>query len=149
MNQYDVIVVGAGPAGSMSAYHLAKAGARVLILDAQQFPREKACGGGIQQRAAQKIPFDFSSVIRGRLSGLSLTFNFAQNCVRTYPQHLVYSVLRSEFDQFLLAACADAGAEVRHGIKVLSVSNEAESAEVHTTKGVLQTQICHRRGWRK
>ncbi len=140
MNRYDVIIVGAGPAGSMSAFHLAKAGARVLVLDAQRFPREKACGGGVQQRAAQRIPFDFSSVVRGKLSGVELTFNFGQNCLRTYPEHLVYSVLRSEFDQFLLDQAIQAGARVQHGVKVTSVSSEQLSATVRTNAGDLNAR---------
>lgn len=43
-NQSDVIVVGAGPAGSMAAAVLARAGLRVLLLDREHFPRDKACG---------------------------------------------------------------------------------------------------------
>ncbi|MBV9154978.1 MAG: NAD(P)/FAD-dependent oxidoreductase, partial [Acidobacteriaceae bacterium] len=100
----------------------------------------KACGGGVQQRAAQRIPFDFSSVVRGRLSGFELTFNFGQNCLRTYPDDLVYSVLRSEFDQFLLAQAVRAGAHVQHGVKVLGVSSGPQSAEIQTSAGALSAR---------
>src|SRR5207302_3342964 len=44
---HDVAIVGAGPAGSTAAYHLATAGARVLLLDEATFPRDKPCGGGV------------------------------------------------------------------------------------------------------
>jgi geranylgeranyl reductase family protein len=46
----DVLVVGAGPAGAWAAYRLARAGARVTILDPSH-PREKPCGGGVTGRA--------------------------------------------------------------------------------------------------
>jgi flavin-dependent dehydrogenase len=49
-NQADVIVVGAGPAGSTTAYHLAKAGLDVLLLEKTAFPREKICGDGLTPR---------------------------------------------------------------------------------------------------
>jgi flavin-dependent dehydrogenase len=46
----DVIVVGAGPAGSMAAYILASQGVRVTILDKSTFPRYKVCGGGLTHK---------------------------------------------------------------------------------------------------
>jgi Dehydrogenases (flavoproteins) len=46
---YDVVVVGAGPAGSMAAYVAAKLGLKVLIIDRFRFPRIKPCGGGLTQ----------------------------------------------------------------------------------------------------
>jgi len=48
---YDTIVVGAGPSGSASAYHLARAGLRVLLIDKEKFPRDKVCGDGLNSRA--------------------------------------------------------------------------------------------------
>jgi menaquinone-9 beta-reductase len=51
----DVIVVGAGPGGSSTAYHLAKHGASVLILEKTEFPREKVCGDGLTPRAVKQL----------------------------------------------------------------------------------------------
>ncbi|NJA58521.1 geranylgeranyl reductase family protein [Streptomyces sp. NEAU-H3] len=51
----DVIVVGAGPAGSATAYHLAKAGLDVLLLEKTAFPREKVCGDGLTPRATKQL----------------------------------------------------------------------------------------------
>ncbi|MBH5335494.1 geranylgeranyl reductase family protein [Streptomyces pactum] len=51
----DVIVVGAGPAGSAAAYHLAKAGLDVLLLEKTAFPREKVCGDGLTPRATKQL----------------------------------------------------------------------------------------------
>src|ERR1700752_4752310 len=51
----DVIVVGAGPGGSATAYHLAKHGAKVLLLEKTEFPREKGCGAGLTPRAVKQL----------------------------------------------------------------------------------------------
>ena len=51
----DVIVVGAGPAGSAAAYHLANAGLDVLLLEKTAFPREKVCGDGLTPRGTKQL----------------------------------------------------------------------------------------------
>ncbi|MGW4891613.1 geranylgeranyl reductase family protein [Kitasatospora sp. NPDC004240] len=51
----DVIVVGAGPAGSTAAYHLACGGLDVLLLEKSSFPREKVCGDGLTPRAVKQL----------------------------------------------------------------------------------------------
>ncbi len=51
----DVIVVGAGPAGSATAYHLAQRGLDVLVLEKSAFPREKVCGDGLTPRAVKQL----------------------------------------------------------------------------------------------
>ena len=53
--QADVIVVGAGPAGSSTAYHLANAGVDVLLLEKSAFPRDKICGDGLTPRATKQL----------------------------------------------------------------------------------------------
>jgi geranylgeranyl reductase family protein len=53
--QADVIVVGAGPAGASTAYHLAQAGVDVLLLEKAAFPRDKICGDGLTPRAVKQL----------------------------------------------------------------------------------------------
>ena len=54
-NNSDVIVVGAGPAGSATAFHLARQGLNVTLFEKTSFPREKACGDGLTPRAVKQI----------------------------------------------------------------------------------------------
>src|SRR5215218_7482102 len=51
----DVLVIGAGPAGSATATHLARRGLHVALLDKAQFPREKVCGDGLTPRATRQL----------------------------------------------------------------------------------------------
>jgi geranylgeranyl reductase family protein len=51
----DVVVVGAGPAGSATAYHLARTGLDVALLEKTAFPREKVCGDGLTPRAVRAL----------------------------------------------------------------------------------------------
>jgi len=54
-DEADVIVVGAGPAGSTTAFYLAQAGLHVLLLEKSRFPREKVCGDGLTPRAVKAL----------------------------------------------------------------------------------------------
>src|ERR1700678_4655111 len=51
----DVIVVGAGPAGSTTAFYLAQAGLDILLLEKSRFPREKVCGDGLTPRGVRAL----------------------------------------------------------------------------------------------
>lgn len=52
---YDVIVVGAGPAGSSAAFHLVRNGADVLLVDRYAFPRDKCCGDAVMPPAFEEL----------------------------------------------------------------------------------------------
>ena len=63
VERFDVLVVGAGPAGSATAMRLARGGARVLLADSARFPRDKPCGGGLTGRALRHAPCDVAPVV--------------------------------------------------------------------------------------
>src|ERR1700757_5205815 len=135
-NKFDVIIIGAGPSGSMTGYYLAKAGVRVAIFDKQRFPREKACGGGLQVKAAERIPFDLKSVLRGTLRGITFSFRLGDMYSKRYHLPLVYSVLRIEFDNLLLEAAREAGATVYDNLKVTGVESlKPDLVSVQTNAG--------------
>jgi geranylgeranyl reductase family protein len=132
----DVIVIGGGPAGAMTAYHLAKAGVRVTVLEAKAFPRQKPCGGGLQWRAVSSIPFDLTPVLRGTIHGVSLSYGLGAPHQRSYSKPLAHTILRPEFDQFLLRQAEAAGALVLHGVRCRGFhTNNNTSISVQTSAG--------------
>jgi flavin-dependent dehydrogenase len=66
--QFDVIIIGAGVAGSSAAYDLANAGLNVLVLEKEKLPRYKTCGGGVVSRAVNLLPFDINPVVQTKIS---------------------------------------------------------------------------------
>ena len=115
MNAYDVIVAGAGPAGSMAARQLAERGARVLLLDKQRFPRDKPCGGGVTLRAASLQETDLSPVIERTVRGVRFTLRLGEAFERHFEEPLSYMTQRSRLDALLAERAAEAGAEFHDG----------------------------------
>ena len=66
---YDVIIAGAGPAGSVLAYLLTQRGLSVRLLEKARMPRYKTSGGGLTFKAIQNLPFDVSPTYELRAAG--------------------------------------------------------------------------------
>jgi len=119
--RYDVIVIGAGPAGSTTAYRLARAGARVCLVDRARFPRDKPCGGGLTLRAVRELLFSVEPVVEDRVHTFELGLRYARRWSRRAQEPLVLMTQRRRLDAFLAEQAAAAGAEFRDGAKVTGV----------------------------
>jgi geranylgeranyl reductase family protein len=119
--RYDVIVVGAGPAGSTTAYRLARAGARVCLIDRARFPRDKPCGGGLTLRAVRELPVSVEPVVEERVDRFDLGFRYRRRWSGRAEEPLILMTQRRRLDAFLAGQAADAGAEFRDGLKATEV----------------------------
>jgi geranylgeranyl reductase family protein len=138
---YDVVIAGAGPAGAVLAYLLARAGAEVLLLEKKVFPRYKACGGGLTKRALDSLPFEVDDVIEERVHTVKA---FVRNeCVfELNAQHPVISmVMRDRFDHFLVKKALEAGVHFQEGAAFRHLSGRAEALKVETSCGSVETRF--------
>lgn len=119
--RYDVIVVGAGPAGSTAARECAARGLTVLLLDRAEFPRDKPCGGGVNVRAARLLPFDLAPVTERVIFGVRFTAGRSPGFTRYSPDPLAYLTRRSRLDAFLVEQALKAGVTLREGAPVRGV----------------------------
>ncbi len=110
---FDCIIVGAGPAGSSAAYHLAKVGCSVLLLEKSALPRYKACTGAVSPSVADWFDFDFSPAIDSKVRRVRYTWKLGDAIDAELETEPIWSVRREKFDQFLVEQAQRVGAEVR------------------------------------
>nr|WP_220097768.1 menaquinone reductase [Mycolicibacterium litorale] len=127
----DVVVVGAGPAGSAAAAWAARAGRDVLVIDSARFPRDKACGDGLTPRAVAELErlglgpwLDTRIRHRGlRMSGFGADVEVAWPGP-SFPS-TGSAVPRTELDDRIRSVAADDGAKMLLGSKAIGVSHDS------------------------
>jgi len=118
VERFDVAVIGAGPAGSTAAYRLARAHARVLLVDKVRFPRDKPCGGGLTMRAVRQLPFSVEPVVEDRITRARCRLRYGPKIDRHSSQVLCLMTQRRRLDEFLVEQAVAAGADFRDGVHV-------------------------------
>jgi len=126
VDDVDVIVVGAGPAGSTTAFYLAQAGLDVLLLEKSRFPREKVCGDGLTPRAVKALVGMGMNVseqdgwVRNkglRVIGAGKRLELPWPELASYPGYGLVRT-RHDLDQSLARRAQQAGAKLLEGVTV-------------------------------
>ena len=123
----DVLIVGAGPGGSTAAYHLARHGIDVTVVEKAAFPREKVCGDGVTPRAMvqlQKLGIDTDDPRFERHEGLRI---YSRRTMLELPWPRLHdfpdfgvTMTRASFDELLVRTAEKAGARLRERTEALS-----------------------------
>ncbi len=121
----DVLVVGAGPAGSAAATWCARAGLSVLLVDAETFPRDKPCGDGLTPRAIAELDqLGLSPWLEGRARNKGLrAAGFGQELYLPWPggnlPNYGGAAPRLELDAVIRQVAIDAGVQVMEGLRAI------------------------------
>lgn len=155
-NTYDIIIIGAGPAGCSTAFHLEAKGLKVLIIEKEIFPRRKICGGGISEQAVsalKRLPGQVYQKFKDQYSHHAIhgvRFVSPANKEITIPQARAdssggekgYVCLRSDFDHLLITSLIDAGnIDVITGQSVKDIIREKAGFQVITDEKVFKCRF--------
>src|SRR6266511_2207861 len=124
---YDALVIGGGPGGAATAFHLARGGARVLLCEKQSYPREKVCGDGLTPRAvAQLDAMDLRAEYQSWSRSAGLKVHGGGHVIELpWPELTEYPSFglarpRTDLDQLLARTAEKAGAELRETTEVVA-----------------------------
>jgi len=138
---FDCIIVGAGPAGGTAAYHLAKRGRSVLILEKDSLPRYKPCSGGVSPSVQQWFDFDLAPAIALNVSRVRYTWQMDDPVeVNLKKQKPVWMVQRDVFDQFLIEQAKEQGAQLQDQTTVTGIEFKGDRWQVNTTNEPLEAR---------
>lgn len=134
---WDVVVVGAGPAGASAAYAAAVAGRRVLLLEKSELPRYKTCGGGIIGPSRDCLPPGFELPLQDRVHAVTFSLDGRFARTRRSRKMLFGLINRPEFDAQLVEHAQKAGAELRTGVTVTRVEQHGPAVPDRRTVAVV------------
>jgi geranylgeranyl reductase family protein len=133
--EWDVAVVGAGPAGLTAASVAAAAGARTVVLERAEHPRYKTCGGGLIGASLAAVGGEFPLPARDHINAATFTLRGGRELTRSEPEPVLTMVTREEFDAALADRAQRQGAVLRQQALVRAVDQAADSATVRLAGG--------------
>lgn len=136
---FDVVVVGAGPAGSSAARAAARAGASVALLDRAEFPRYKTCGGGLIGPSLGVLPAGRPT--RATITRATFTLRGERARTRESADPLILTATRPELDDWLAREAVRAGADFRAPCAVRAVHPVADGVRLVTDQGDLLARV--------
>ena len=137
---WDVIVVGAGPAGAAAAFDLARANRSVLLVDRSEFPRTKACAGGLTIKALRALRYSVAPVVRHVCH--DVVVSLAGRTIRQLrgPGPVVAMTVRAELDEFCLNRTLAEGATFRRVRRIDAIESSLSGVALVTSEGELRAR---------
>ena len=134
MQRWDAIIVGAGPAGCAAAWDLASAGYTALLLDRADFPRPKACAGGLTRKSLRALRYSVAPVVRETVSRLVVESRSGETATLASRTAVCAMTVRQELDAFCLRQTRAAGAEFQRIGPILTIEENDREVMLRTAE---------------
>jgi geranylgeranyl reductase family protein len=137
--EWDVAVIGGGPAGLAAASAAAATGARTVVLERAAHPRYKTCGGGLIGASLTAVEGQIDVPARDQILSATFTLRGGREFTRDGDEPLLAMVAREEFDEALLRRAVGQGAVVRQRAPVRAIDQPGDHASARLADGSVVT----------
>lgn len=134
MEGWDAIIVGAGPAGCAAAFDLATAGRSVVLLDRAEFPRHKACAGGLTRKSLRALRYPVGPVVRETVTAIVVERRMGEAAKLASRNAVCAMTVRQELDAFCLQETLKTGAQFERIGPIASLDIHAGGVNVKTAE---------------
>ncbi len=136
MINQDVLVIGAGAAGSTAAFHLAKAGHKVTLLEKNSSNLIKPCGGGMAAAVQKWFPFDLMPIVDEVIKQVDFSWCLTDPVIAELPGSSPFWIVqREKLDLFITSQAINAGAKLLKPFKVTQLERNGQFWRVTSEDG--------------
>ena len=137
MKHFDVAIIGSGPSGASTAFHLAKAGISTVIVEKETLPRYKTCGGGFVFRGRKNLPFDISEVVEKEFHTVDIYLGESLHFKTHRDEPTISMIMRDSFDHLITENAKKYGAVLLENHKLKALSFHDDCITLDTSQGSL------------
>ncbi|CAL2091562.1 geranylgeranyl reductase family protein [Tenacibaculum sp. 190524A05c] len=141
MEHFDVAVIGSGPSGASTAFHLAKKGISTVLIEKEKLPRYKTCGGGFVYRGRKNLPFDISSVIEREFHTVDVFLGNTLHFQTVREEPTISMIMRDSFDNLIVEEAKKQGVTLLEENKLTDISFDNDLAILTTDKNTLSAKF--------
>ncbi|SFT37229.1 geranylgeranyl reductase family [Lishizhenia tianjinensis] len=135
MNHFDVAVIGSGPAGASTAFHLAQKGISTVIIEKETLPRYKTCGGGFVFRGRKNLSFDISEVVEAEFRAVDIFLGEKLHFRTEREDPTISMIMRDSFDNLITEKAKEFGAQLLENHKLTGLRFENDKICLETSQG--------------
>ncbi|WP_435263619.1 geranylgeranyl reductase family protein [Tenacibaculum sp. nBUS_03] len=135
MKHFNVAVIGSGPSGASTAFHLAKKGISTVIIEKETLPRYKTCGGGFVFRGRKNLPFEINEVVEKEFHTVDIYLGKKLHFKTHRKDPTISMIMRDSFDNLITKKAKEFGATLLENHKLKGLSFENNLITLETSQG--------------
>ncbi len=136
MNSKEIVIIGAGAAGSTAAFHLAKTGHKVTLLEKNSAPQVKPCGGGMAAAVQEWFPFDLKPAVEDVISKVEFSWCLKDPVIAALPGSAPFWIVKREkLDSLIMDHAINLGTDFINGFEAININRHNSVWEIKASDG--------------